>query len=404
MRRIVAATVFIAIAITIRPSSAQSRTETQQPPQLVISAAAADAAGERLVIAGINFGGTPQVTMHGVPLSIITGSSTQIVAVLPTVFAQTPGTYRIVVARGTAQVEWDSFDVTVGAIGPRGPKGEDGEKGEKGDTGQPGAQGATGERGPAGPQGVSGATGPQGPQGPQGIQGPIGPKGDPGTTAALSTIWDIDGTVTLVAPAGVTRMHVELWGGAGGGGAGGTGSEGFFTWTGGGGGGGGAAGQYVRSIVTVVPGHRYRVQIGVGGSGTPNAAGANGGDGDATTLAEVDTAGNVIAELLVAAGGTGGKAAEGVRGGSSGSNGRWLGPDPMIRRYRGVWAQSGEFAGEQQIGAGGAGGVPAVGTAAPWTAGNSENSATGGHGGRGARGDTPLGGSPGGVGHAIVMW
>jgi trimeric autotransporter adhesin len=87
--------------------------------------------------------GSPVVKLDGVVLTLVSSSSSQIVADLPTGLAA--GTYRLAVNNGSATPA--AFDVAYGAVGPTGPAGP---------------------AGPAGPNGATGATGPIGPQGPAG--------------------------------------------------------------------------------------------------------------------------------------------------------------------------------------------------------------------------------------------
>lgn len=71
------------------------------------------------------------------------------------------------------------------------------------------------------------------------------------------------GTYNFTVPAGVTQITVEVWGG---GGRGGSVSRGAFgAGVSGGGGGGGA---YARSVINVVPGEVYEVQVGAGSNST----------------------------------------------------------------------------------------------------------------------------------------
>ena len=64
-----------------------------------------------------------------------------------------------------------------------------------------------------------------------------------------------------VAPPGVTHVMVEMWGGGAGGGA-------PLDLPGGGG------GAYSRSVITVIPGTTYKIQVGGGGNAeaSPKAA------------------------------------------------------------------------------------------------------------------------------------
>ncbi len=122
---------------------------------------------------------------------------------------------------------------------------------------------ASGSAGAPGPQGPPGAIGPQGPAGPQGAQGPqgdIGPQGPAGPpgTGVLNGTTEFTGSGFWIAPAGVTRVIVEMWGGGGGGGAC---TGGLFCASGGGGG----AGAYARAVIVVSPLNFYTVTVGTGG-------------------------------------------------------------------------------------------------------------------------------------------
>ncbi len=143
------------------------------------------------------------------PLDVTPGATdTAVVATLP---ALTPGSYRVFVAVGRPDRRdndldgpYGSIDVTIGTagptgpigpmgpqgiIGPQGPTGPAGPQGPIGPVGgvgpigpqgADGPQGAAGEQGPAGAVGPQGSIGPEGPQGPQGAQGPQGPAGSVG--------------------------------------------------------------------------------------------------------------------------------------------------------------------------------------------------------------------------------
>jgi hypothetical protein len=112
---------------------------------------------------------------------------------------------------------------------------------------------------------------------------------------------------TWEAPAGVTSVLVECWGGGGGGGKG---SEG----NGGGGGGGGA---YSSATLSVTPNNSYTVVVGAGGEkgaliGSPD--GEDGGDSwfsSTSTLLAKGGAGGING-IGSGAGGSGGSAASGV--------------------------------------------------------------------------------------------
>src|SRR5215467_4004860 len=165
-----------------------------QSPQLVITSATFDASNGRLVIDGQNFlaargheghgrgSAPPVVTLDLQPLTVISATSTEIVASLSGTFPE--GTYLITVSRGNNENENGAFAVAIyheeygqGSSGPTGPAGP---AGEVGPAGVPGATGPVGPAGPQGPAGPAGAAGPAGPVGPAGVAGPVGPAGATG--------------------------------------------------------------------------------------------------------------------------------------------------------------------------------------------------------------------------------
>jgi hypothetical protein len=114
----------------------------------VVRSAIINSTTEQITIAGSSLlpaSGPPAVYLDGEQLTLVSSSSTQIVATMPALPA---GSFRLVVGAGV-------FDVTNGAVGPAG------------------AQGPAGATGPAGPQGPTGAAGPAGPIGPQGPSGSL---------------------------------------------------------------------------------------------------------------------------------------------------------------------------------------------------------------------------------------
>jgi len=117
--------------------------------------------------------GSPVVKIDGAILTLVSSSSTQIVADLPAGLAA--GSFLLKVGTGI-------FDVTNGAVGPQGAAGPTGPAGPQGPVGPTGATGATGAIGPAGPAGPTGATGATGAVGPAGPAGPAGAKGATGAT------------------------------------------------------------------------------------------------------------------------------------------------------------------------------------------------------------------------------
>ena len=117
--------------------------------------------------------GSPVVKIDGARLTLVSSSSTQIVADLPAGLAA--GSFLLQVGTGI-------FDVTNGAVGPQGAAGPTGPAGPQGQVGPAGATGATGAIGPAGPAGPTGAKGATGAVGPAGPAGPTGAKGATGAT------------------------------------------------------------------------------------------------------------------------------------------------------------------------------------------------------------------------------
>jgi IPT/TIG domain len=100
----------------------------------VVRSAIVNSTTNQITIAGSSLlptSGSPVVYLDGELLTLVSSSSTQIVATMPVLPA---GSFRLVVGS-------EVFDVTNGAVGPAGPAG---------------ATGATGPAGPAGPQGPSG--------------------------------------------------------------------------------------------------------------------------------------------------------------------------------------------------------------------------------------------------------
>lgn len=211
-------------------------------PQLVITSAAFDESNSHLVITGQNFswpangsghGAPPVVTLDLMPLTVLSATSTEIVASLSGNFPE--GTYLVTVSRGQGAVDNGAFAVAIyheeapqtiqgpagpagpqgpaGPMGPMGPKGPNGASGPAGPSGAAGPQGLTGAagaagsagpvgpagaEGPMGPLGPFGPVGPSGPAGPQGVAGPAGPIGPDGPAGADGA----NGAMGPIGPAG----------------------------------------------------------------------------------------------------------------------------------------------------------------------------------------------------------
>lgn len=167
----------------------------------------------------------------------------------------------------------------------------------------------------------------------------------------------IDASGNFVVPAGVTRIHAQVWGGGGGGGGGGA------SWPGCGGG----AGGYAAGIFTVTPGASIPVTIGAFGVGgaAANSAPQNVGSNGGTTS---------LGTLLSATGGEG-----------SGGNGSC-----------GNYALGGVGTTGQLLERGQSGGMANYGaTAAYMTGGNGGFAPHGGAGGQGSHGGSVVNGSNG---------
>ncbi len=147
------------------------------------------------------------------------------------------------------------------------------------------------------------------------------------------------------APAGVTTVQVECWGG---GGAGGSASRGGTGGTGMGGGGGGGA--YAIKTITVVPGNSYAYSIGSAGAAVAANSSSPGGNGGDTYFIDIST--------VLAKGGTGGASAvtstSNVLGaGGAGGNSSSCVGDSAHSGGNGATATSSTFAGQ----GGGSGGT-----------------------------------------------
>jgi hypothetical protein len=236
--------------------------------QVVISSAMADLLNDQVLIAGANFTADADVRLGEFPLTIVSASSSLVIATLPASVKAAPGSYALSVTSGSGLGTKAEISLAVGAVGP---KGDTGATGAKGDPGDPGPQGIQGLQGPA---------------------GPAGPAGPGGSLHGTQEFWSGGGAGTFVVPDGVTGILVELWGGGGAGGNGGGGGS----WTtvcvfnvcfedhySGGSGGGGGAGEYVRTTVAVTPGETLTIHLGARGTVQPTCS-ANGVSGGQTQV------------------------------------------------------------------------------------------------------------------------
>jgi hypothetical protein len=151
-----------------------------------ISTAAVSTDQTTLFVTGANFGSRPLVILANIVLGGVQVSSTggQLTALMP---ALPPGSYRLVISRGSGSDGSAGMDVTVGAVGPKGEIGAvggTGPQGAKGDQGETGPQGLKGDTGAQGLKGDTGAQGLKGDTGPQGLKGDTGAEGLKGDTGA----------------------------------------------------------------------------------------------------------------------------------------------------------------------------------------------------------------------------
>ena len=153
--------------------------------------------------------GAPGVSLAGTPLTVISFTSTQVVALLPDNVVNTPGTYNLALTIcGAMNGKDDSnqvvFFAVLGAQGPAGvtgPTGVTGPPGPSGAAGPPGPTGAAGPAGPTGPTGPTGSTGITGATGPAGSAGAGGPTGPPGPTGPTGPT-GVTGATGPAGPAG----------------------------------------------------------------------------------------------------------------------------------------------------------------------------------------------------------
>jgi hypothetical protein len=144
----------------ICPAFAQESPAASTAP--VVVSVVADLVHSQITVTGQRLTpatGSPAVHLDGTLLTLVSSTSTQIVADLPAGLGA--GAFELTVSNGTSA----NFDVTIGTVGPQGPAGPTGAQGPKG------ATGSTGPAGPTGPSGPTGATGPAGPTGPTGPAG-----------------------------------------------------------------------------------------------------------------------------------------------------------------------------------------------------------------------------------------
>lgn len=217
--------------------------------------------GAKVIIDGADTGKTTPMST-----SLTVGDHTVVVSIPNS--GWNPDTRTVTIVPGNNDLSVTLLPILT--VGPPGPKGDKGDKGDTGSQGIQGIQGVHGEQGLQGPRGEKGDRGDTGSQGPPGItpteittiqqqittiqtqvtQLQQAGGGLSGMQAFRNTANDgTTATSTWTAPAGITHVLVEIWGGGGGGGL-------VF--------GGGGAG-YSRSVVAVSPGTVYTINVGGGG-------------------------------------------------------------------------------------------------------------------------------------------
>lgn len=117
---------------------------------ITINSALPNYTNNQLTIAGTGFGSAPTVKLDAMSLTLVSHSSTQIVANLPTTVGS--GSFLLAVTAGTSST---TFELSLGVVGPPGPQGPQGSKGSQGPQGPQGTQGPQGAQGPQGPSGAS---------------------------------------------------------------------------------------------------------------------------------------------------------------------------------------------------------------------------------------------------------
>ena len=192
-------TVHTASSIGTNPSGRENYKDGDDDvPCTTIATAAVSTDQTTLFVTGANFGSRPLVILANIVLGGVQVSSTgaQLTALMP---ALPPGSYRLVISRGSGSDRSAGMDVTVGAVGPKGDTGTtgpEGPQGAKGDQGETGAQGPIGPQGPEGPQGAIGSIGIAGARGVPGLPGAPGPQGPSGVV----TIATLTGSVPISIP------------------------------------------------------------------------------------------------------------------------------------------------------------------------------------------------------------
>jgi len=194
--------VLSAISLLAQPAIAAKWADTPSGQDLIVTEVFVDFEANELIIYGQNFdnGEIPLLSLSGYDLTVESYSTDSIIAELPPGILN--GDYLLTIRTGSSVHQYESYNLTIGAVGPPGPEGPPGPIGEKGD---PGPQGPPGPEGPPGPIGEKGDPGPQGPPGPE------GPSGADGVGIA-SVVDNGNGTFTLNLTDGTSFTTPNLTG------------------------------------------------------------------------------------------------------------------------------------------------------------------------------------------------
>lgn len=195
------------------------------------------------------------------------------------------------------------------------------------------------------------------------------------------------GSGTWTAPAGVTSVLVECWGGGGGG----SGYDSSFGSAGGGGGGG----EYAAQTIAVTPGNSYPYAVGAGGAGAAANSVFAGGDGDPTSFNSTGVVAHGGSGALVAgSGGSGSTNTTHFNGGGGAAGSGTVGGGGGGSGGTGSAGNAGT--------AGGGGGAGAVAVAGGGPGGNHDVAPVSGPGGGGGGGSTSKAGKAGVAGRVTI--
>jgi hypothetical protein len=175
--------------------------DTPSGLDMIIVNVYADLGSGLLILSGQNFdsGDYPVVTLGDLGLEVFSYTPEELIAGLPPDIMA--GDYRLTVSTGNAVRQFDSYDLTIGAVGPEGPQGL---RGSDGPPGQDGADGTsctvTGNTGSATVSCTDGTTATlvDGADGATGPPGPPGQQGEPGVCSCPVSLEDFEALVERV--------------------------------------------------------------------------------------------------------------------------------------------------------------------------------------------------------------